>query len=321
MKHLIITADDYGVFPAINGAILEAVKEGKINSVAALANFDGHGQYPGSVENLKRLIGVAEGKAEIGCHLTITSGKPVTGDKMKFACDAAGNFLSYTSMRNFKTPQELKALEEELCEQVKRLESVNGFKAKHLTNHHNSLTLFPHHFKVYMDVARKFNLPMRSTLIRPDKRQNFYMQYLDRRLSNSIHAIDRDEMLKFAKGIGDFFKAEGTALKSPQVLDSRHYGPVSLLPLVRLAEQLLVRRKRKGMDELYASFKAGEENSLEFLLHLARPGRFSVDRSRDLDYTGIDRSYFDSRAIEFKSIMGYDTGQWEGVARKGWGDL
>jgi predicted glycoside hydrolase/deacetylase ChbG (UPF0249 family) len=321
MKHLIVTADDYGVFPAINEGILEGVKEGKVNSVAVLSNFDGHGPYPGSVQNLQRLIAESKGRAEIGCHLTITSGKPITGDKMKFACDASGNFLSYTNMRNFKSPEELSALEEELCEQVKRLESVDGFKVKHLTNHHNSLTLFPHYFKIYMEVARKFNLPMRSTLIRPEKRQNFYLEYLNRQLSDNMNAIDRDEMQKFAGSIGDYFKTNADTLKSPQVLDSRHYGPVSLLPLVRLAEVLLVRQKRRGMDELYKSFSSGGENSLEFLLHLARPGRFSVERSRDLDYTGIDRSYFDSRAIEFKSIMGYDMGKWEGIERKGWGDL
>jgi predicted glycoside hydrolase/deacetylase ChbG (UPF0249 family) len=321
MKHLIVTADDYGVFPTINEAILEGVREGKLNSVAVLSNFNGHGQYPGSVENLGRLIEASEGRADIGCHLTITSGKPITGDKVKFACDAHGNFFSITNLRNFKSPEELRALEEELCEQIKRLESVNGFKVKHLTSHHNSLTLFPHHFKVYMEVARKFNLPMRSTLIRPRKRQSFYLKYLNHRLSGTIHAMDRSEMMKFARGICDYFKANSGTLKSPQVLDSRLYGPVSPSLLVRLVEGLLVRLKRRSMDKLYESFKAGEENSLEILLHLARPGLFSVDRSRDLDYTGIDRSYFDSRVIEFKSIMGYDMGKWEGVERKGWAEL
>src|SRR5688500_6181825 len=118
MKHLIVTADDYGVFPAINDAILDCVKAGKINSVAVLPNYDGNGHYASSVQNLQRLLNLSDGNVDIGCHLTITSGKPVTTDKMAFACDSEGNFKSFTAMRNYHTAEQLKAIEDELCEQA-----------------------------------------------------------------------------------------------------------------------------------------------------------------------------------------------------------
>jgi hypothetical protein len=35
----------------------------------------------------------------------------------------------------------------------------------------------------------------------------------------------------------------------------------------------------------------------------------------------VDRSYFDSRAIEYRSIMNYDLSSWQGVEVKGWGAL
>ena len=49
MKNLIITADDYGVFPSINQGVKEAILNGKVNSVACLAN------YKDSVKNVKSL--------------------------------------------------------------------------------------------------------------------------------------------------------------------------------------------------------------------------------------------------------------------------
>src|SRR6476620_3508454 len=141
MKHLIVTADDYGVFPAINEAVIEAAKAKKINSVSVLANYDGAGNYRSSQENLKILLDEAGEELDIGCHLTITSGKPLTKEKMDFIRDEDGNFLSYRSFRNFKSPAEKAALKNELCAQVDRLHELTGFKIKHLTNHHNSLTL------------------------------------------------------------------------------------------------------------------------------------------------------------------------------------
>jgi predicted glycoside hydrolase/deacetylase ChbG (UPF0249 family) len=322
MKHLIITADDYGVFPAINQAVLEAAEHRKLNSVAVLMNYDGDKEknYKSSVDNLKVLLDQTSGDIEIGCHLTITSGQPINKGKMDFACDEKGNFLSYTEMRNYKKPEELKAIKEELCEQVKRME-INSFKPRHLTNHHNSLTLFSHHFDIYMEVARLFNIPMRSTNVEPKGKQNFYLNFLNHKLQDDIHAIDRDEMMKFANEINDYFSANAKGIKSPKTLDSRHYGPLNFIPFARMAELAFVLQKKVQLNNLYETFNSSKAESLELLLHLAKANGLRVERDNDIKYTGIDKSYFDSRAIEFRSIMSYDLTNWNGVEVKGWGHL
>lgn len=319
MKHLIVTADDYGVFPAVNQGIIEAAKNKKLNSVSVLSNFDGDAKYPGSLDNLETLLNETSDISDdldIGCHLTITSGKPVTGDKMAFACDAHGNFLGYTEMKNYKTPDELKALKEELCEQVKRLESRNNFKVKHLTNHHNSLTLLPHHFSVYMEVARLFHLPMRSARVEPAGKQNFYLRFLNFKLRDDMNPADRDDVARFANEINDYFKVYNNGVKSPEVLDSRNYGPVSFIP-THWIQAALVGQKRQNLNKLYQSFTASDRDSLELLLHLAKGN----DTSPDLDYSGVDRGYFDSRNAELAAIMGYDLNAWENVEIKGWKNL
>ncbi len=102
MKHLIVTADDYGVFPAINERIIDAVNDGKVNSVSIFSNYKGAvlpnapsgTPYEDALTNVRWLVNNTQGKSpELDCHLTVTSGKPLTGDKMNFACDQQGNFI------------------------------------------------------------------------------------------------------------------------------------------------------------------------------------------------------------------------------------
>lgn len=98
MKKIIITADDYGVFPSVNKGIIDAVQKGKVNSVAVLPN------YRNTLANTQLLLQQTDGKAEIGCHLTFTSGKPLTFDsnpKIKDFCQN-GYFADYTEMKYYK---------------------------------------------------------------------------------------------------------------------------------------------------------------------------------------------------------------------------
>lgn len=327
MKHLIVTADDYGVFPAINEGIIDAVNEGKVNSVSIFSNYKGAvlpnapsgTRYEDALTNVRWLINNTQGKnPELGCHLTVTSGKPLTGDKMNFACDQQGNFYSFGNFRNFKQPDQLANLYDELCAQVEELQSVPGCTVKHLTNHHNSLTLFQHHFDVYLKVAKKFNIPMRSTDIRPTSKQNDYIFILDRLLTFDIPKDEREEMKSFQKNIKTHFSTNAAPVKAPVFLDSRHYGPIGLLPLARMTGFMMARNKRKKLDDLFQEFINSEETNVELLLHLAKPGMIGIDRSNHLDYVGVDRSYFDSRALELKSILGYEFAKWNNLQLKGW---
>src|SRR4051812_35691255 len=125
MKKLIVTADDYGVFPSINAGILNAVLQGKVNSVACFAN------YEKSVENVRELIDAVGDKAEIGCHLTISSGVPVwLGNHEAFTKN--GIFRHYTDMRISLIEDHTDLLEKELKEQVAVFRAA-GINVKHLS--------------------------------------------------------------------------------------------------------------------------------------------------------------------------------------------
>ena len=140
-KKVIVTTDDYGVNPSVNAAIIDAVNAGKVNSIAALPNYDGmtkkrKKKYKTSAENAKILLDKTNGKGEIGCHLTLTSGRPIT--KAKSMIDSEGYFRGVYEFKRSIKPKELR---EELNAQVKVFTEAN-IPITHLSCHHNACLLY-----------------------------------------------------------------------------------------------------------------------------------------------------------------------------------
>lgn len=322
MKKLIVTADDYGVFPNINAGVIAAVKARKVNSVATLSN------HTDSAANVKRLLDDPEvpDDVEIGCHLTITSGRPLTGDKMDFAC-INGYFRLYNEFRNFTGREQLDALEKELEAQI---ETLNGIKStdgtkkvevKHLTNHHNSLTLFKHHFNVYMNVARRFGIPMRSTNIQPSADQRQYNLLLRLRLMDDMRFHERREMKQFSDEITEYFRTNANGVKAPAILDSHHYGPLPPRDIWPMALDNLTQKKHRDLQDLFAAFREWPEDSMELMVHLAEGDVGNINTYPEIDYPGVDTKYFDSRVVELNSLLNFPFNTLEGIAQKGWRDL
>jgi predicted glycoside hydrolase/deacetylase ChbG (UPF0249 family) len=312
MKKLIVTADDYGVFPSINIGVIEAVKAGKVNSVAVLTN------YKHSVINTRRLLDETAGhNVDIGVHLTITSGSPVTGDKALSMC----NGKCFRGYEEFRNKIELKALREELHEQIKVLTDA-GIPVKHLTCHHNSLTLFPEHFDIYLEVAAAHKLPMRSVNILPKKKQNSYTFVLNLMLLDDLSHSDRQKMNKFARQILTHFGSSALKVKAPARLHSEHYGPLPFMDILPFRVNKHVEDKKKALDELFNEFLSSADTTMELMLHLAKGDIPRPADESEIDYPGINRKYFDSRIVELKSITEYDLNQYMGrLERKSWGEI
>lgn len=310
MKKLIITADDYGVFPSINLGVIEAVKAGKVNSVACFAN------YKDSVTNVKKLLNETDEKVDVGCHLTITSGKPVTGDKASSMCNK-GNFRDYSELRK---KIDLVALENELQEQINVFKNA-GIKVKHLSCHHNSLTLFQEFYEVYMKVARDNKLPMRSPVIIPESETRAFILMMRARLLENISLRDNAELKKFSKEIAQFFKDNANGIKTTSHLESSHYGPVPFDNILPGRVTKIANNKRKELKSLLNDFAISADESKELMLHLIKEDIRNIDDYWDIDYTGVNRKYFDSRIVEFESIMKYDYKEHPELKIVGWSDL
>ena len=68
IRHIRLCADDYGISPGVNAAILDLVARRRINAASAMV------VAPGFSENAaKILLGAAADHAAIGLHLTLTA--------------------------------------------------------------------------------------------------------------------------------------------------------------------------------------------------------------------------------------------------------
>lgn len=309
MKRIIINADDFGVVPSINEAITDAVLAGKVNSVAAFAN------YKDSVTNASTLVQQASqaGKGlDLGTHLTISSGAPVldaTRDPAFGLCDKTGNFKPFTELSVDAIHADV--LRKELLAQVERFTS-NGIPVRHLSCHHNTLTCFDKLFKVYVDVAQETQLKMRSVDIEPVRKNNLYVKlFLGIKLSDDNDLEDIKEMQAFLKQVRTrFTEYSNNAIRTPGYLESAYYGPLPLIPLRGVAMRQHIKNKQADLQDIVQRFGASAAPTMELMVHL-RKGDVSLwdHYHREVDatgYRGIDPKYFDSRVVEFQSLMQSD---------------
>ena len=312
-KCVIITADDFGPVPSINEGITEAVLAHRINSVAVLTNVGENGII--AAQRTRELMEKAQETftdLDIGVHLTISSGKPLLENTAKLTglCDKKGNFKSYKELdrSSIDYPQALVQLKHELQAQIDVLKNA-GIEPKHLSCHHNTLLCFDSLMEIYVDLAKTNKLPMRSVVIEPSFRNNLYTNVI---LSLALHGdnnrFEIAEMQRLMRKIKERFNFYSLGVvKTPDYVDSDFYGPI---PSARIfgrdiAKKCVLRKRR--MDDIFERFVNSQESVMEFMVHL-RKGEVSFWRSyrnevKDADYTGIDHRYFDSRVIEFQTLM------------------
>ena len=179
MATLIFTADDYGFCDSVDKGIRNAVENGMINSVAAFGNGP---QAWSRLEKLKSLNSKLnnEGKpeADIGIHLTITSGqsKRIKGH----FTDGDGYFRKYTNLKRkgTRSAARRKAIYEQLLAEFRAQLLVfkdAGIKVKHVSSHHNALTFFPEYMDAMVEFAWEIGARLRSAIITPEKKHLWYM--------------------------------------------------------------------------------------------------------------------------------------------------
>jgi chitin disaccharide deacetylase len=131
-KRLIINADDFGLSPDINAAVIKAHKEGVVTSATVMANM------AGAVEACKmarqnRGLGV-------GVHLNVTMGKPLSKEKaVRCLLNENGEFafapgqLAWMSLYSGKIRH---AIQVEMACQIQWVLDRN-IKVSHVDSHHH----------------------------------------------------------------------------------------------------------------------------------------------------------------------------------------
>lgn len=312
MKKLIVTADDFGVFPSVDAGVKEAILKGKVNSVACFSN------HKDSVNNVKNLVSEVGDKADVGCHLTISSGKPLLANNDAFI--SGGYFRSFGELDIDAIEKQLPLLKQELMAQVEVFKD-SQIPVKHLSCHHNTLTNTKGLFRTYLEVAEHFNLPMRSVNIIPDKKDNTYRMVLRLMLLDNVSFQKNKEIKTFGKEIRDFMNNYPAKITTPQLLESRHYGPLPMLDIPEFSVSFLKKKKHKELNEFLKDFIKSENKHGELMLHLIKDDRGLKKLDDKIDYPGVNKKYFDSRRIEFESITDFDFGKYPDVKFSYWNEI
>ncbi len=132
MKKIIVNADDFGPEKGICNAILKGFEEGFLSSTSVLVNFDDFAEY------VRPLV---DQQIPCGAHLNLFSGPP----------------CSTSSFADIKNNSDLR---DEFRAQIERL-LASGARVTHIDNHRPEIYGDRNRFRIVVDLALEYGLPMR----------------------------------------------------------------------------------------------------------------------------------------------------------------
>ncbi len=311
MNKVIFTADDFGVIPSVNAGITDLVNRGLINSVEIFTN------YHKSVENVHQLLNDTHGaNFELGAHLTITSGRPISGASGLGAILDDGSFKPFNKTNSRATDE---AIYSEIKAQIERIMDVPEFQDRitHITCHHDALWFFPEYTKQLARVSKEYNFPVRNPRSYPSKRDKLYYTVVLPLLKTFSFTREDVRLLKDSYKLrkDGRFPNQNLNFRAPDYMDSRHYGPIPGKVISAYDKADWILKKQKSLAKMLR--KAGnsggknEDQLIEFMFHFRKgklDGGFKTFKEEmdELDYAGINHKYFDSRTIEFESLRFYE---------------
>lgn len=324
MTKLIFTADDYGIVDAIDEGVRTSVEEGRINSVEVFPN-----DRQRVVESVRKLgeidlkkyaevqgIDKADAVINVGAHLSITSGYPLTDTEffIRKKGKLKGAFRKWVDFERPKLSdrvREIRDLESELVEQIETLKTevdkYPSLEFNHLTSHHNSLYYFDDYARTYYEIADHYGMAVRSPVGRPKIKDNLFYLQLNVRLVGDMNNDDLEQMWDFHKNIEDFLEKVDNRPTMTSFHNNVHYGPP---PFAGLDRESMIRKARGKIRKMNKWLKKHKnDDSVEFVFHLIdwNPDELEAyERQADIKqtrYPGINPAYFDGRMAEFMSLQ------------------
>ncbi len=150
---LYITADDYGLHPAINDGILALHDVGIVNRTSIIVGTE---YFKESVDALKK-----KSKLEAGIHLNLTDGKPILSEsRVRSLVNARGEFIGGRHMAVAASVMlgafDVDEIRAEWSSQIEKAKHA-GLKIAFL-NSHGHIHLLPQLQDVIVDLADKYGI-------------------------------------------------------------------------------------------------------------------------------------------------------------------
>ncbi|BDV42470.1 hydrolase [Geotalea uraniireducens] len=165
MKELIVNADDFGLSPGVNRAVIKAWREGILTGTSLMI---GGAAFAEAVELARQHPGL-----QVGLHLTLVQGRAVAEHAgFPTICDRAGDFTDdpvQAGMRYFFLKSLRKQLRREIEEQILRFRAT-GIPLSHIDGHLN-IHMHPVVFDILRELMPKYGITT-FRLTREDYRAN-----------------------------------------------------------------------------------------------------------------------------------------------------
>lgn len=298
---LILTADDYGACDYIDSGIIKALKERRLNSVAAFVCF------PDSQERIEKLIKFRKDEGvnfSIGLHFSATAGFPLSTAK-SLRANANDPKSPFKSPEKFfdGTRYVRSEIGEEIEAQVHAMEAIlhdAGYdkvtkQIDSLSNHHGVVYIDNFLFRDYIRVAEFYGIPIRSP--QPWSTSKLKKMNFDGRLFNA--AVREGMKLGFLQR---FWSAPGSG-KRVKLADERGL----LFPYCLLDE--FYGQPSAGYLQYLLNNYNGQTFAAEFMFHLGdkalRPQMDALVKSKSESAVlpGINFNYFDNRERELDELI------------------
>ena len=303
-KQIILTADDFGVCDFIDEGIKQALEQGKINAVSAMVTHDD------SRDRLKRLLewrGEKNLDFQVGLHVSITSGKPLTtANGMK-----DGAYFKLVNTHSYKEidPHVLFDEVETQYNYLQHTLDEYGLKTDHMTNHHGVLYFFDDLFAAYRKVAVRHGLPVRSPIpwsatdlktykpwwrlilpIKIEGAKTGLSVFVDNLVNNELKDKELRDMLKSQKK--EIFTRKAYHLSQEQILFPYCF-----------CDTIYGQPSAKNFDTLLEEV-AAKETSSEWMFHLGDTEKNHKDFIQSAPH-GINPKYFKIRSRETQELLNY----------------
>lgn len=153
---LIVNADDFGLTVNVSKAILKGMREGILTDTNAIVNTS---DFKSSAE-----MALDFGIEEMGLHCLLTMGKPLLpANLIPSLVNEEGNFYKREDFKN----QEINVLEAEMeIEAQIQVFLDSGLKLSHITTHHGFMNKSEEMTKLFIRLAKKYNVPLRNEAVR-----------------------------------------------------------------------------------------------------------------------------------------------------------
>jgi predicted glycoside hydrolase/deacetylase ChbG (UPF0249 family) len=155
MKRLIVNADDFGMDQAVQRGIVELHQVGIVSSTSCMTNMPA---WPEAAAYLR-----AHSELGAGVHLVMNAGRPVLpANQVPALLGPDGHFLDDGHILRSLRPGTTAQLRAEFRAQIERFAADVGRLPDHLDNHCAISYVRPDRFRVTLELAREYGLPVRA---------------------------------------------------------------------------------------------------------------------------------------------------------------